>query len=167
MNTYKLTLISLLAAVCVVGRISFQFLPNVQPVTAVIIVAGASLGVVPALFIAIVSAYVTNLFMGMGIWTVWQIVAWSVIGLIAGLIGRYTPSKYHLVTLTGFSVLAAFLYGLILNLGTFTFSGSFLAYQLASLPFDLMHAIGNVFFMLILYPVLRKVFQQNIEKIEQ
>ncbi|UOQ47546.1 ECF transporter S component [Gracilibacillus caseinilyticus] len=167
MNIYKLTLISLLAAVCVAGRICFQFLPNIQPVTAIIIVAGALLGVVPAICIAIVSTYVTNLFMGMGIWTIWQIFAWSIIGLLAGLIGRYVPARYHLVILTGFSVLAAFLYGLVLNLGTFTFSGSFFAYMLASIPFDLMHAIGNLVFMLILYPVIRRVFQQNLEKIER
>ncbi|MGN8647103.1 ECF transporter S component [Gracilibacillus sp. HCP3S3_G5_1] len=160
MNTYKLTLISLLAAVCIVGRLAFQFLPNIQPVTAIIIISGAMLGVLPAICIAIITTYITNLFLGMGIWTIWQMIGWVVIGIFAGIIGKYTREK-QMMYLTIFAFVAAFIYGLIVNLGTFTFAGNFIAYYLAGLSFDLIHAVGNVIFMLLLYPVLNRIFQQT------
>ncbi|SHN20109.1 ECF transporter S component [Gracilibacillus kekensis] len=160
MNTYKLTLISLLAALCVIGRISFQFLPNVQPVTTIIIIASAMLGVLPGIFIAIISTYLTNLFLGMGIWTIWQMIAWTVIAMLSGLLGKYEKSNKMIAFLL-FSILAAYIYGLVVNIGSFTYAGSFLAYYLAGIPFDTMHAIGNGAFMLILYPILVRLFQHQ------
>ncbi|GAE91325.1 hypothetical protein JCM21714_273 [Gracilibacillus boraciitolerans JCM 21714] len=56
----------MLAAICVIGRIGFQFLPNIQPVTTIIIITSAMLGVFPGISIAIISTYLTNLFLGMG-----------------------------------------------------------------------------------------------------
>ncbi|QGH34828.1 ECF transporter S component [Gracilibacillus salitolerans] len=160
MSTYKLTLISLIAAVCVIGRIVFQFIPNIQPVTAIIIITGALVGVLPAICIAIVTTYITNLFLGMGIWTIWQMIAWAVIGVIAGIIGRYNRKKRKFL-LTIFAFVSAFIYGLIVNLGTFTFAGNFVAYYLAGITFDIAHAIGNVIFMILLYPILVRVFQHT------
>ncbi|MRI68662.1 ECF transporter S component [Gracilibacillus thailandensis] len=158
MNTYKLTLISLLAAVCVIGRITFQFLPNIQPVTAIVIITGAMVGALPAICIAIISTYITNLFLGMGIWTIWQMIAWAIIGLLAGVLGQYNR-KNTMILLTIFAFFAAFIYGLIVNLGTFTFAGNFVAYYLAGISFDIAHAVGNVIFMILLYPVLARIFQ--------
>lgn len=157
MSTYRLTLISLLAAVCVVGRITFQFLPNIQPVTTIIIISSLMLGIIPAICIAIITTYVTNLFLGMGIWTIWQMVGWSFIAIIAGVLGK-SRKFTNLPILTFFSFIAAYIYGLILNLGTFTFAGNFLPYYLAGIPFDTLHGIGNVIFMMILYPILSKIF---------
>ncbi|MBM7675158.1 ECF transporter S component [Gracilibacillus alcaliphilus] len=159
MSTYKLTLISLIAALCVVGRLVFQFfIPNVQPVTAIIIISGALLGVVPAICIALITAYVTSLFLGMGIWTIWQMIAWGLIGCLAGLLGKWT-ARHQQLYLTIFSCFAAYLFGFILSIGTFTVGGNFLSYYVAGLPFDTWHAIGNVVFMIILYPVITRVFR--------
>lgn len=164
MSTYRLTLISLLAAVCVVGRVAFQFLPNVQPVTAIIIISGFMLGIIPAVCIAIITTYVTNLFLGMGLWTVWQMAGWSFIALIAGLLGKW-KKRNSLLLLTCFSFMSAYIYGLIVNLGTFTFAGDFLPYYLAGIPFDTLHGVANIIFMIILYPVLSKIF--SMKKIKQ
>ncbi|WP_058307547.1 ECF transporter S component [Gracilibacillus massiliensis] len=160
MNTYKLTLISLLAAICVIGRIGFQFLPNVQPVTAIIIIASAMLGVLPGILIAIISTYLTNLFLGMGIWTIWQMIAWAVIALLSGLLGKYEKFN-NIISFIIFSIAAAYIYGLIVNISSFTYAGNFFAYYLAGVPFDTMHAIGNGAFMLILYPILVRLFRHH------
>lgn len=157
MSTYRLTLISLLAAVCVIGRIAFQFLPNIQPVTTIIIIAGVMLGILPAIFIAIITTYITNLFLGMGIWTIWQMAGWSLIAVIAGMIGK-NKKFHHTLLLALFGFFSAYLYGLILSLGSFTVAGKFLPYYLASIPFDTLHGIGNIIFMILLYPVLSRIF---------
>ncbi|MRH42361.1 ECF transporter S component [Aquibacillus halophilus] len=157
MNTYKITLIALLAALAVVGRFMFQFIPNVQPVTTLIIISGFFLGPASAIILAVLVTYLSNLFLGMGIWTIWQIVAWAAIGLLSGWIGK-TNLKQPIFLLVAFGIFCGYFYGFIVSLATFTVAGKFLPYYIAGLPFDTYHAVGNALFMIVLYPVLTRVF---------
>ncbi|WP_404452884.1 ECF transporter S component [Virgibacillus necropolis] len=158
-STYKLTLLALLAALAVVGRYAFAFIPNVQPVTAIIIICGLFLGPLAAMILAVLTTFLTNMFLGMGIWTIWQIVAWALIGLISGLIGKYRK-KHSIILLTVYAVFCGYLYGFILSLTTYTIAGEFLPYYLLSLPFDTAHAIGNGVFMVLLYPIISYFFKK-------
>jgi energy-coupling factor transport system substrate-specific component len=159
-NTYKLTLIAVLSSLAVVGRIFFQFIPNVQPVSAIIILLGFYLGPLAGITIAAITTYVSNLVLGMGIWTIWQIIAWSLIGVLSGVLGiiKWRNPIYILVA---FAIFSGYLYGFILSITNFAIAGKFLPYYLAGLPFDTNHAIGNGVFMIILYPVLARLFKQN------
>ncbi|MCT2537423.1 ECF transporter S component [Aquibacillus koreensis] len=159
MNTYKLTLIAVLAALAVVGRFAFQHIPNVQPVTTLIIICGFFLGPVAAMILAVLTTYLSNLFLGMGIWTIWQIVAWALIGLGSGLIGLW-KIKRPLYVLVGFAVFSGYFYGLIVSLSNYIITGKYFAYYLAGLPFDTYHAVGNGLFMVILYPALSVIFKR-------
>ncbi|WP_156289264.1 ECF transporter S component [Oceanobacillus salinisoli] len=153
MNTYKLTLLALLATLAIVGRYVFQFLPNIQPVTAIIIICGFLLGPIEAVILALLVTFLSNMLMGMGVWTVWQVVAWGLIGLISGLLGRFQRhiSAMKLVILAVFS---GYLYGFVISLTTYQITGKFWPYYLAGLPFDTSHAIGNAIFMVIFYPII-------------
>ncbi|SEA60198.1 energy-coupling factor transport system substrate-specific component [Thalassobacillus cyri] len=159
MNTYKITLIALLASLAVVGRYAFAFLPNVQPVTAIIIIAGFWLGPLFAVILALLTTFLSNVFLGMGIWTVWQVIAWAVIGLMSGLIGRYW-SNIPLLFLSAFGAFSGLFYGFVLSVTMYKYSGSFLAYYLAGLPFDIYHAAGNAIFIVLLSPVLSRLFER-------
>ncbi|MDL4840763.1 ECF transporter S component [Aquibacillus rhizosphaerae] len=159
MNTYKLTLIAVLASLAVVGRFAFNFLPNVQPVSTIIIICGFFLGPFAAIVLAILTTYLSNLILGMGIWTIWQIVAWALIGGLGGCIGLLSL-KRPLYPLIVFAVFSGYLYGFIVSLATFTVSGKFIPYYLAGLPFDTYHAIGNGLFMFVLFPILSKIFNR-------
>lgn len=163
MNTYRLTLIALLAALAVVGRYAFQFIPNIQPVTTIIIISAFFLGPVSGIILAFLTTYLSNLVMGMGLWTVWQISAWSIIGLISGMLGRIFQ-KNPLPVLIMFSIFAGYFFGFVMSLANYMIAGKFLSYYLLGLPFDTYHAIGNVVFMVILFPVLSKIFTQYQEK---
>src|SRR5690625_7105863 len=79
MSVYRLTLLAILAALGVVGRSLFVFLPNVQPVTAIIIICGIILGPISAFVLSILITFLSNMLLGMGIWTVWQIISWGLI----------------------------------------------------------------------------------------
>ncbi|WP_077621691.1 ECF transporter S component [Sediminibacillus massiliensis] len=163
MNIYKLTLVSILAALAVVGRFAFQFLPNIQPVTTLIIISGFFLGPVAGILLAVLSTYLSNLFLGMGIWTVWQIIGWAFIGFLSGMIGKYFKN-IPVILLSLFSIFSGYLYGLIISLTSFTVSGKFLPYYLAGLPFDTYHAVGNGIFTFLLFPLFSKVFQRYQNK---
>lgn len=153
MNTYKLTLLAIFAAVAVVGRVLFVFIPNVQPVTAMVIITGVLLGPIAGIIIAILSTFLSNMLLGMGIWAIWQIVSWGLIGVIAGIIGKVF-TKVPLVLLLLFGVFAGYLYGFVISLTTYQVTGKFWPYYIAGLPFDTNHAIGNFVFILLLYPTI-------------
>ena len=152
-NTYKLTLIAMLAAIAIIGRIAVSTIPNVQPVTDIIILAGIFLGAVPAMMLACVVVFVSNAVLGMGIWSVWQVVCWGLIGLLSSLLSR-PMHRFGLYLLVPFSILCGYLFGLLISLPTYQVTGSFWAYYILGLPFDTNHAIGNGVIMLFIYPVM-------------
>lgn len=163
MNTYKLTLLAILAALAVVGRYAFSFLPNVQPVTSIIIVCGLFLGPIAAVLLALLVTFLSNMMLGMGIWTIWQVISWAVIGLISGIIGK-TCKRIPLYVIVLFSIFSGYFYGLIISATNYTISGKFIPYYLAGLPFDTYHAIGNAAFIILLYPALSRVFHTYVQK---
>ncbi|MBM7552424.1 ECF transporter S component [Thalassobacillus pellis] len=159
MNTYKITLIALLASLAVVGRYALAFIPNVQPVTAIIILGGIWLGPLSAVILALLITFLSNVLLGMGIWTIWQIVAWGLIGFMSGILGKCWR-EIPLPLLSIFGAFSGLLYGFIISLTMYSYAGSFWGYYLAGLPFDLYHAIGNAVFIFVLSPVLSKLFQR-------
>lgn len=151
----------MLIALSVVGRIMFTFIPNVQPTTAIIIITSLFLGPIYGVVVAILSAILSNLVMGMGLWTFGQIIAWGTIGLISGVMRKYRD-RLPVIVLAIYAVFCGFLYGFVISIPLYLFSGKFLAYYIAGLPFDMSHAIGNGVFFLILYPILRLLFLKNV-----
>ncbi|WP_163526263.1 ECF transporter S component [Halobacillus ihumii] len=163
MNTYKLTLIAMLASMAIAGRLVMANIPNVQPVTAIIIIAGFWLGPLAAVIMAFLTTFLSNVFLGMGYWTIWQILSWSIIGLGAGLIGKYWANiPVWMLSIYGF--LSGIVYGLIISFTMRVAGQPFWAYYLAGLPMDLNHAASNVIFILVLSPVLGTLFSRYQKK---
>lgn len=159
MNTYKLTLLALLASLAVVGRTIFVFLPNVQPVTSLIIICGLILGPMAAILLAILTTFLSNMILGMGIWTIWQIISWGIIGLISGWLGKIF-NKIPMYIIVIYSIFCGYFYGIIISLTTYQVTGKFWPYYLAGLPFDTNHAIGNAIFIIMFYPIISYFFRR-------
>lgn len=161
MNVYRITLISIFATLSVIGRYAFAFLPNVQPVTSIIIISGFFLGPISAILLAIVVTFLSNMLLGMGIWTIWQIVAWGIIGFISGLIGKFCK-KIPIYVVLFYAIFSGYFYGFIVSLTTYQVTGSFWPYYILGLPMDTYHAIGNGFFILFLYPLVSFLMKKYI-----
>jgi energy-coupling factor transport system substrate-specific component len=73
-----------LAALATIGRMLTMPLPNFQPSTALIILAGIYFGRNSGLMCGLLVAFVSNLFLGQGTWTLWQMLAWGGLGYCAG-----------------------------------------------------------------------------------
>lgn len=156
--TYRITLLALLATIAIIGRNALAFLPNIQPVTAIIIMTTCLLGFFDAFLLVIVIVVVSNLYLGFGVWAIWQIIAWSIIALCAqGLM--FILRKNSIIILSIFAGISGYLYGFIISLFTYQITGQFWPYYLAGIPFDTYHAIGNVIFMFILFPLLKKAIK--------
>ncbi|MCP4763873.1 MAG: ECF transporter S component, partial [archaeon] len=135
-----------------IARIPFVGIPSVQPVSYLVFCAGYVFGPLIGFIIGGNTALISNIFLGQGIWTIYQIFAWGFIGIIGGLFGRNknkTPNK-TILAISGF--ILGFLYGWIMNIWSWLMITpisiqSFIFINLNSLPFDLAHAVANFVFL--------------------
>lgn len=150
----ELVLLAVLAAIAAVSRIPFASIPSVQPTTFVIIVTGLALGSESGFVVGALAALVSNLLLGQGPWTPWQMYSWGMIGLAAGLL-RHTWLMRRMWGRCLFGFFAGFFFGWMMNLWYFV-SGAgnihiaeIIAFYSTSFYFDLAHALSNVFFIIV------------------
>ena len=65
----EVVMLAVMIALAVAGRAAFFALPNIKPMGAVIIVAGACLGAENGFLTGALSAFVSNFIFGQGVWT--------------------------------------------------------------------------------------------------
>ncbi|MCR8984952.1 ECF transporter S component [Brevibacillus laterosporus] len=165
-----ITLLAILAALSVAGRIALSSIPNVQPVTTFVILMTILMGLRYGLLLAIIVMILSNMVLGMGIWIFPQIIAYCVIVVVTGIFIRPVFPKLSLFVMAIYAGFAGMLYGFINTLCQIPLYGStyFLAYYLAGVPYDTMHAIGNFVFYFVLapllLPLLNKLINQHFAK---
>lgn len=155
------------AAVAAAGRVLFAAFPDIKPVTAICIVAGAVLGKQAGFATGALAAFASNFFFGQGLWTPWQMYAWGSVGYISALLAeRGLLATKPRVLVWGF--LSALVFGAIMNVmhiigyvQPFTWQGA-LAALAASLPLDCLHGAATVGFLVLIWDSwcrqLRRVF---------
>lgn len=156
----------MLTTLCYVSRLMFQFLPNVQPVTVILIILTLTLGVVDALIVSLLSILISNINLGMGVWTIAQIVSFSLIVMMTGLLIKPIFKKLPFFILIIYAVFTGYAYGFIISLVQAPFFGiqNFWVYYLSGLSFDTLHAFGNGIFYLLLAPILFPLLTKSLEK---
>ncbi|PEB53024.1 ECF transporter S component [Bacillus pseudomycoides] len=148
----EIVMVAILAAIAAVSRVPFSIMPSVQPTSFVIIVSAIVFGSETGFMIGATAAIVSNIFLGQGPWTPWQMFAWGMIGFMAGLL-RNTCIMKKLWGRIIYGFIVGFIFGWIMNLwGLLGFIQdvtwkAFLSYYAASFYFDLGHAISNVIFL--------------------
>lgn len=166
----EISLIGILAAVNIASRIYLQALPNIKPVTSIIIISVMLFGLGFGVKLSIVTTVVSNLFLGMGTWTFFQILAWVVICLITQVL-LDVLKKIHkepkLFPMAIFSFLMGYVFGIVVSLEQLMLGGPslYIVYYMAGLLFDTFHAVGNFCFYLICAPILMKVLKKESERI--
>jgi len=157
-------LIALLAAVASASRVLFAAVPNVQPVTLLILMIGIHLGARRATAVAVLTALLSNMALGHGPWTFYQALAWAAVGTSGALLRRLLVSRdgteVRLVPLAVLGFVWGFLFDWIVSLSALALYQSkeaFLAFLTAGLVFDALHAVGNVLFTIWLAPSLHRL----------
>jgi len=145
-----LAIVALLGTLSALLRVPFAAIPNLQPSTYLIICSGYVFGPVAGFAVGALTAIVSNFFLGHGPWTLFQVLAWGLAGASAFGLRRFTLKGRWLV-LAG--IAWGILFGIIMNLWTwiaFVYpltARTFLVTWAASVPFDVMHAVGNALFL--------------------
>src|SRR5690625_1018273 len=153
-SSKEIVILAILAAIAAVSRVPFAPLPSVQPTSFVIMIAGLVFGAESGFIVGAVAAIVSNIFLGQGPWTPWQMYAWGMIGMTAGLLRNTWWMKQMWGKLI-FGFVWGYLFGWFMNLWiivsaieNFTWE-FFISIYVASIYFDLAHGLSNVFFILL------------------
>lgn len=162
----ELSLLSMMIALCVVSRTFFQFIVNVQPVTAILLIITIYWGSYQGILVSIFSILITNFYMGMGVWTIAQIITYSLIIFLTSVLKMSPTFKNSLLLQAIYAGISGILFGFFISAIQAPFFGisAFLPYYLAGLPTDLMHGFGNIVFYLLLAPILRRLLTQHLRK---
>ena len=161
----EIIVIAVLCAIAVAGRSAFFMLPQFKPVVAMVIIAGVAFGGEAGFLVGAITGFVSNMFFGQGPWTPWQMFALGIIGFLAGVLFRKGLLGRNTESLAVFGGFATFIiYGGIMNPASVIIwqpnptLGMFMTAYLQGIPFDLVHALATVTFLIIIaQPMLEKL----------
>jgi len=155
--------VALTGVLVAVATTSRQLLHGIEfsPVFFIVILAGHVFGFTTGFAVGALTMFVSNFFIGQGPWTAYQMLG---MGLLAGF-AAYLPKgdRHRMMVLTAYSVVTAFLYGAFTDLFFWLAFipthelNTLLAVFTAGLLPALSRALGNLFFMSLLGPILLKV----------
>ena len=114
------------------------------------------------------TALISNFYFGQGPWTPYQMLAWGLVGLFAGLLAPLL--RRNLIITCVYGALAGVIFSLIMDINTamwytnvFDF-GVYATKIASSLPFTITYAVSNVIFLLLLAkPIGKKIERLKIK----
>jgi energy-coupling factor transport system substrate-specific component len=155
--------VATLAAVAALGRDAFVALPEVKPITAIVLVVGYVLGPLPGFTVGAIGMFASNMMLGQGPYTPWQMAAWGMVGVAGAVLGQLTHRRLGRLSLAlacGVTALAA---KEVMDVYTWTIGATHTpaAFLLiaggTALPFDLVDAGASFLFGLAFAPELARV----------
>lgn len=171
-SSKRIAIIALLSALAYVGRLICQPLPNVQPVTVIIVLITMNMGWIDGMCVAVLSIMLSNMLMGMGPWTLSQILTYIILVLLTRVFTQnvylpyFSSIKGNIWIMVVFVWFLGIAYGFIISLFSYQMFGfqHFWPYYLQGLPFDMMHGFGNSVFYIILQPLLFPLMEKFLNQ---
>lgn len=164
-DTKEIALLATLSAFAAISRIPFAAIPNVQPTTFIVALTGYVFGPFQGFLVGSTTALLSNIFLGQGPWTPWQMLAWGLVGALSGFLGK----RKNTLSVLSFSLLCfffGFFFDWVMNLWfvvgyirPLNLKTIGIAY-LTGLSVDIMHGVGNYAFSLLLYEGFRTVLMR-------
>lgn len=166
MKTVKdVVVVAFLSAILTVGKISLASVPNVEVVSFLIILYTVVFGWRYGLLTSIVFATIEVLIWGVGLWTMGYYVVWP---LLVAMTAFLPKSFQHL---SGYTVLSGgfgLTFGLLFAIYTAPLTNvSIWVYWVNGIMFDVVHMIGNIVVMLVLYWPTRRALEFVAERIQR
>jgi energy-coupling factor transport system substrate-specific component len=165
-------LVAALAALAVAGRLVLTPLPNVVATTDVALITGYALGAAPGFAVGALAAPVSNIWLGQGPWTAWEMAGWGMVGLGGALIASASRRRLDRIGLAAVCGLAGLAYGALLDYSVMvTYGGEqsldrYLALSARGIPFNVAHAAGNVAIALAAGPALVRMISRFAKRLE-
>ncbi len=163
-DTKRLILIASMTALSVLGRIIFTPIPGFKPVTAMVVITALYFGSEAGFLTGALSALISNFWFGQGPWTPFQMFAWGILGLIAGLLASLL--KRNIILLSLYGALSGILYSVIMDVWTVLWADGgfnlsrYVAALASSLPFTAIYALSSFIFLLLLGKPIGKILER-------
>ncbi|WP_161980624.1 ECF transporter S component [Streptococcus sp. S784/96/1] len=158
----RMARIAMMAALCVVLRQAFAFLPNVQPITAIFLVLVPILGIIDAILVMALTMLVSSFLLGLGPWVALQIVSFAIMMLLwrvyLTLVTRGGKSDIIILFVETIGAgLVGIGYGIVIDsLSAFMFNMPWWSYVAAGFFFNLAHALSTLIF----FPLITSFFRR-------
>ena len=158
-----LTLVATLAGIAAAGRVLFVPIPNVQPVTVIVAASGVALGPRRGFAVGALAAIASNMFLGQGAHTPWQMLAWGGCGVLAGVFRLLLRRRWPFAV---FCAVLGMAFGTVMDLWLwFAFYphtwAALVTVLAAGVAFNVAHALGNFVLALAAGPELRRVLDRH------
>lgn len=164
-------LVATLSALAALGRDAFAALDEVKPITAMTFVVGYSLGPLPGFVVGAIGMLASNVLLGQGSWTPWQMAGWGIVGLLGALTGRITRRRLRRLPLALGCAFAALVAKEIMNLYTWNIGAvhtpaALLTAVAQGFPFDVVDVISTLLFGLAFGPELARLLARSRARME-
>ena len=161
-GTRRMVIVAAMTALCFAGR----FIPFLKPIAALTIITALYLGGEAGFLVGAMSAVLSNFYFGQGPWTAFQMLAWGLIGLFAGIFSEKLLKSRILLLIYG--ALTGIAYSFIMDIWTVLWYNQgfdirlYLAALVSAIPYTASYAVSNVLFLYL----LAKPFGEKLQRIK-
>tara|TARA_B100000700_G_scaffold59816_1_gene65319 strand:+ start:9230 stop:9889 length:660 start_codon:yes stop_codon:yes gene_type:complete len=165
----EILVLTSITAAAAASRILLEPFPNVQPLTVMCLVMGASLGARRGMAFAVMATMISNLILSHGWWTLFQASGWAAIAFAGSRLNLVLQNEIAMKRLIITAVFASVLFDWWVSLSIIT-SGTSLAdfgiYLLNGLPFDALHALASIVSAVWIAPWLANLLYEETAHLE-
>jgi len=169
-STREVLVLSTITIAAAASRIILEPLPNVQPLTVLCLIMGASLGARRGMAFAVMATMISNIILSHGLWTLFQATGWAAIAFAGSKLNLVIQSDILMKRLLVTSVIVSVLFDWWVSLSVIT-SGTtmfeFFLYILNGLPFDVLHALASIVSAVWIAPYLANLLHDEISDLEK
>lgn len=160
----EIALFGILGALTFGAKVAMSFLPNIEPVSLLVMVYAVVFGR-KAIYPIYIYVAMEILFYGIQLWNINYLYIWAILALAAWLLRKMEqPLSWALL-----SAVFGLLFGLLCA-PVYLFSGGLgfaVSWWIAGIPYDALHCAGNFAMALILFAPLRKLLTELYTRLKQ
>lgn len=160
----QIVLFGMLGALIFAAKYVMAFLPNIEPVSLMVMLCAVVFGWKAAYPIAL---YVVMefLFYGLGLWNINYLYIWAVLAIAAGLLRNMEhPLGWAILSGTFGLLFGALCAPVDVVIGGFGYAA---AKWVSGIPFDIAHCLGNFAIALVMFVPMRKLLEKLYAKLER
>lgn len=163
-KTREVVILAIMIALTTLARTLFVLFPSFKPVSALVIIMAVVFGKQDGFLCGSLSALISDFIFGIGPWTPFQMLAWGLIGYLAGIFWRQLYQNKWL--LYGYGVVAGIIFSMIMDLwsvlaidNSFNLS-RYLFTVITALPVTITYIVSNVMFIFLFKDAMFKILQR-------
>jgi len=164
LDVRELVLFGILGAMTFAGKYIMSFLPNIEPVSLMVMLFALVFGW-KCLYPIYVYVVLEILFYGISLWNINYLYIWLVLA-VAAMALREMEHPLGWAMLSGiYGLLFGALCGIVdIFIGGFGYAAT---KWISGIPFDISHCMGNFFIALILFKPLRKLLEDRYRRMKR